>query len=60
MYLFSPGVSTGETCTVLGHLEFEQTGLGADTSNGANLFYYNNSLYISKKINSVINYISKK
>ena len=43
MYLFSPGATTGETCTVLGHLEYEQTGLGPDTSNGANSFYYNNN-----------------
>jgi len=43
MYLFSPESTTGETCTVLGHLEYEQTGLGADTSNGANFFYYNNN-----------------
>ena len=41
MYLFSPKGTTGETCTVLGHLDFEQTSSGAN-SGGHNYFYYNN------------------
>jgi len=40
MALFNPSGSSGETCTVLGHLEYEQFGYGADSSNGANFFYY--------------------
>ena len=43
MYLFNPGGTTGETCNVLGGLEYEQFSNGADTSNGANYFYFNDS-----------------
>ena len=37
--LFSPNGTTGETCTVLGYLEFEATGLGPDTSNGLSMYF---------------------
>ena len=35
LYLISPTITTGETCTVLGYLEYEQYGVGADTFNGS-------------------------
>ncbi len=38
--LFNTSASIGETCTVLGELEFEQNGYGADTNNGYNNFFY--------------------
>lgn len=37
--LFNASSTTGETCTVLGHLEFEQTGVGPDNSLGVNNFF---------------------
>ena len=43
MYLFNPGGTTGETCTVLGGLEYEQFSTGVDSSNGANHFYFNDN-----------------
>ena len=39
MVLFNASSTTNETCTVLGHLEFEQTGVGPDNSNGHNFFF---------------------
>ena len=39
MYLFNPGSSTGETCSVLGYLVYEQFGVGPNTTNGVNCFY---------------------
>lgn len=39
MVLFNATSTTNETCTVLGHLEFEQTGVGPDNSNGHNNFF---------------------
>ena len=39
MALFNATSTTNETCTVLGHLEFEQTGVGPDNSVGHNYFF---------------------
>ena len=39
MYLFNPGSSTGETCSALGYLVYEQFGVGPNTTNGVNCFY---------------------
>jgi hypothetical protein len=39
MALFNATSTTNETCTVLGHLEFEQTGVGPDNSVGHNNFF---------------------
>ena len=39
MALFNATSTTNETCTVLGHLEFEQTGVGPDNSAGHNYFF---------------------
>ena len=44
LYLVNPTTTTGETCTILGHLEYEQYGTGVDTSNGHNRFYYDTSV----------------
>ena len=43
LYLINPTTTTGETCTVLGYLEYEQYCIGADSSNGGNRFYYDSS-----------------
>ena len=40
MYLFSPGGSTGETCTVLGELDWEGNSVGADSFNGHSVFFW--------------------
>jgi hypothetical protein len=39
MALFNATSTTNESCTVLGHLEFEQTGVGPDSSVGHNNFF---------------------
>lgn len=40
MYLFRPTGGTAATCRVFGDLEFEQNGVGADSSNGINNYFY--------------------
>jgi hypothetical protein len=40
MYLFSPGTSTGETCSLFGELEWEGNSTGADSSNGHAVFFW--------------------
>ncbi len=40
MYLFRPTGGTAATCKVFGELEFEQNGVGADSSNGVNNYFY--------------------
>lgn len=40
MYLFRPTGDTDGTCRVFGDLEFEQNGVGADSSNGVNCYFY--------------------
>ena len=40
MYLFRPTGGTAATCRVFGDLEFEQNGVGADSSNGVNNYFY--------------------
>ena len=40
MYLFRPTGDTDGTCRVFGDLEFEQNGVGADSSNGINYYFY--------------------
>jgi hypothetical protein len=39
MYLFRPTGGTAASCRVFGHLEFEQNGIGADSSNGVNSYF---------------------
>ena len=39
LVLFYPGSSTGETCTVLGYLQFEATGLGPNSSFGKSRYF---------------------
>ena len=40
MYLFRPTGGTAATCKVFGDLEFEQNGIGIDSSNGVNHYFY--------------------
>lgn len=40
MYLFRPTGGTAATCKVFGELEFEQNGIGADTSGGINAYFH--------------------
>ena len=40
LYLFRPNGDTYETCTVRGHLRYEQFGAGANSSNG-HIYYFN-------------------
>jgi hypothetical protein len=40
MYLFNPASVSGETCTVLGSLEWEGNSTGPDTSNGHSTFFW--------------------
>ena len=40
MYLFNPGSTSGETCTVLGDLEWEGKSFGLDSSNGHATFFW--------------------
>lgn len=39
LYLIRPNGDAFETCTVLGHLDYQQNGSGPDTSVGRNLFF---------------------
>lgn len=43
MYLFNPVNVSGETCTVLGSLEWEGNSTGADSSNGHSTFFWADS-----------------
>jgi hypothetical protein len=52
LYLISPTTTTGETCTVLGYLEYEQYGTGNDTFNGSNTFYSVGNAYSGNTPNS--------
>lgn len=40
MYLFRPTGGVAATCKVFGELEFEQNGIGPDTSGGVNSYFY--------------------
>jgi hypothetical protein len=40
MYLFRPTGGAAATCKVFGELEFEQNGIGSDTSGGVNSYFY--------------------
>ena len=52
LYLISPTTTSGETCTVLGYLEYEQYGTGVDTFNGSNAFYSVGNAYSGNTPNS--------
>lgn len=44
LYLIRPTGDVFGTCTILGHLEYEQNGTGPDTSIGRNLFFHGVSI----------------
>ena len=52
LYLYSPTTTTGETCTVLGYLEYEQYSIGTDSTLGSSAFYSTGEMYGSTPYNS--------
>lgn len=52
LYLISPTTTTGETCTVLGSLQYEQYSTGVDTTGGSCAFYSVGAAYGGSPVNA--------